>query len=506
MLLASQSLSDLCLRVYFSQTYSDAEFIIVNVALYAEDPTTALILEVVLVRKSFGSPPDTLTEYQWYYSMCQANIETALAGLPLCMKASHDLTLALFFAATYAVDILNPSLSWNLVGMASQHARTLGFHTRSVGTRDLSNTLNSKGLLFWAIYVLERFLCLRLGRTSSLQDDDVTLAPPQASMAGESALAYFGNTVMVASLAGRIYEQLYCAGALGLPANARRVRVATLSQELNDLIEASHTIRDNWIRHAVDHNDRETAIHTAMTGDVQRFSMLTLIHRATPPHSLETTISKERITTARHALEKHQAMIRNLHLKDSIFLTSYITWSTLFVPFVPFIALFCHVIETGNEEDLARMQIFVTSLESACPSSRAIAKHHRLIQVFHRVVLRYKACRDATSLSQEESLSLRSEMDTQLHALGLQASVASSPPPPIGRGIGEASVVGAWSGCGGGTAAAAAAAAADADAIDPGYSAASGVDPWKQPSLQLGEWFSFSQSMMDLADEDEWFL
>ncbi|RAH68761.1 fungal specific transcription factor domain-containing protein [Aspergillus aculeatinus CBS 121060] len=380
--------------------------------------------------------------------------------------------------------------------MASQHARTPGFHTRSVGTRDLSNTLNSKGFLFWAIYVLERFLCLRLGRTSSLQDGDVTLPPPQASMAGESALAYFGNTVMVASLAGRVYEQLYCAGALGLPADARRIRVATLSQELNDLIETSHTIRDNWIRHAVDHNDRETAIHTAMTGDVQRFSMLTLIHRATPPHSLETTISKGCITTARHPLEKHQDMIRNLHLQGSILLTSYITWSILFVPFVPFIALFCHVIETGDE-DLASMQTFVTSLESACPSSRAIAKHHRLFQVFHRVALRYKACRDTSSLSQQESFSLRLEMNTQLHALGLQVPT----PPPIGRGIGEASAVGAWSGCGGGTAAA----AADADAIDPGYSAASDVDPWKESSLQLGEWFSFSQSMMDLADGDEWF-
>lgn len=33
-LLPSPSLSDLCLKVYFSQDYSDAEFIIINIALY----------------------------------------------------------------------------------------------------------------------------------------------------------------------------------------------------------------------------------------------------------------------------------------------------------------------------------------------------------------------------------------------------------------------------------------------------------------------------------------
>lgn len=37
-LLASQSLSDLCLKIYFSQDYSDAEFISVNTALTCIDP------------------------------------------------------------------------------------------------------------------------------------------------------------------------------------------------------------------------------------------------------------------------------------------------------------------------------------------------------------------------------------------------------------------------------------------------------------------------------------
>lgn len=32
--------------------------------------------------------------------MCAANIETGLAGLPLCMKASYDLVLGLFLGVS----------------------------------------------------------------------------------------------------------------------------------------------------------------------------------------------------------------------------------------------------------------------------------------------------------------------------------------------------------------------------------------------------------------------
>lgn len=50
---------------------------------------------------------------------------------------------------------------------------------------------------------------------------------------------YLGHTVRLGSLAGKIYEQLYCPNALSLPVETRRARVEKLSQELHGLIEAS---------------------------------------------------------------------------------------------------------------------------------------------------------------------------------------------------------------------------------------------------------------------------
>lgn len=74
---------------------------------------------------------------------------------------------------------------------------------------------------------------------------------------------------------------------------------------------------------------------TSMSDDVLRFSMLTLIHRAMPHNDLKTTFSHECITSARCALERHEALIRDLDLKDSILLATYINWYT--PPLLPLI-------------------------------------------------------------------------------------------------------------------------------------------------------------------------
>lgn len=92
----------------------------------------------------------------------------------------------------------------------------------------------------------------------------------------------------------------------------------------------------------------------------------------------------------------------------------------MFAPFIPFIALFCHVIETGNLDDLNRMHNFVSSLESACEQSSAIAKHHALFQVFHNVAARYIELKTASTPTQPEQAEQRVEMGTYLSELGFQ--------------------------------------------------------------------------------------
>lgn len=94
--------------------------------------------------------------------------------------------------------------------------------------------LTQRPLLFWTVYFLEKTLCLRLGRSSTIPDCDVT-APWPEELQGSSfhALKYFHQQVKLASLAGSIYEQLYSGKALQLPVEARTKRATELVEQFD---------------------------------------------------------------------------------------------------------------------------------------------------------------------------------------------------------------------------------------------------------------------------------
>lgn len=117
---------------------------------------------------------------------------------------------------------------------AAQSAHTLGLHTRT-GWNDPSPTPQTQRLvLFWAVYFLEKTLCLRLGRSSTIPDCDITVPwPGELQVVGSHALEYFHHQVKVAGLAGSIYEQLYSGKALQLPREARTTRALELAELLD---------------------------------------------------------------------------------------------------------------------------------------------------------------------------------------------------------------------------------------------------------------------------------
>jgi hypothetical protein len=85
--------------------------------------------------------------------------------------------------------------------------------------------------------------------------------------------------------------------------------------------------------------------------------------------------------------------------------------------FVPFIVVFCHVMETRDHADLARLEAFVNSIHAATTVSEPAAKMYRLFQVLHNIATRYLEL-GGTGDNQGKQSSVPS-MDTQLAALGL---------------------------------------------------------------------------------------
>lgn len=120
------------------------------------------------------------------------------------------------------------------MGTAYQCSHSLGFHTHSDSSDDSSHESDRKRLLFWAVYFFEKNLSVRLGRSSIITNCDITVLSLEGlGMSECHAICYAYQMVNLASLAGRIYEQLYSADALRVAEDTRTHRALELSQELH---------------------------------------------------------------------------------------------------------------------------------------------------------------------------------------------------------------------------------------------------------------------------------
>lgn len=91
----------------------------------------------------------------------------------------------------------------------------------------------------------------------------------------------------------------------------------------------------------------------------------------------------------------------------------------MYSPFVPFMVLFCHSIETSHPDDLKFLEGFICTLKKwKTFVNEAAMKQHRLFQVLFNVARKYT---DVKTASHREQLQSQAERDfnTYLNALGL---------------------------------------------------------------------------------------
>lgn len=159
----------------------------------------------------------------------------------------------------------------------------------------------------------------------------------------------------------------------------------------------------------------------------------------------------------------------------------------LFSPFIPFIVLFCHVIETGSTEDLDCLHTFISSLESACQHSSAIARHHDLFQVFYNVAMRYTELKSASTPMQLEQAEQRVEMGTYLSELGFQPQIGQDAHDSFQDRANRSNQV---------------ASAEFLPSMALLYDVSGGHEQVEQ-TTQLGNWYTVSQQMMGWLDNNQ---
>ncbi|KAK6219968.1 fungal specific transcription factor [Colletotrichum tabaci] len=477
--------TDLVLKVYFSPAdFNEAEFIIVNAGL------ECLYMDLS-VNKATAAP--LKEEYAKMGTLCTSNLETALASLPLHLPATMDMIVALLFGAYHAMEVAKPSLAWTLNTASAQLCQTLGYHRIASVRSGNPDDEDYKIFLFWSVYFVDKSLSLRLGRPSTISDYDITVPyPSSASKMHGALMSYFCLWVIVSRIQGKTYELLYSPEALSQSSSVREGRARGLAAELQQVTDRTQETHAQYLESAIKAVGQNTMDFFNVSDEVLRLSLLTIIYRAVPsPPGSSTTFSTECIGAARATLKRHEDCMA-IMAKDGYYLfPMYMNWTILFAPFVPFIVIFCQVMETSDATDLARLQGFVSSIQDAKEFTEASARLCRLFQVLYNVAFRYVEMRNSSQQTGQAQAS--QEMDRYLTALGFPSAGQSSEGGPDGS---DQLPMGGGGGGGG----------------DEGItSTGSGVVPlnqmlWMGNASQLEDWFYSNQQMMGLVEDDDSFL
>lgn len=103
---------------------------------------------------------------------------------------------------------------------------------------DKHDDFQYKQFLFWSIYFIDKSLSLRLGRSSTIPDWDITVPQPTTNDSiPEAALAYFVLSIETARCQGNIYEMLYAPNSTTQPDEVKQSRVEALLSDLRNLDE-----------------------------------------------------------------------------------------------------------------------------------------------------------------------------------------------------------------------------------------------------------------------------
>ncbi|KAK4133515.1 hypothetical protein BT67DRAFT_52832 [Trichocladium antarcticum] len=479
--IAADNFTDQCRKVYFAtEDYSLMRWGVVNAGLYFLFQEKACLAD--------DAPRARFLEYQ---ALCRDNLETALTNLPLLLPARRESLEVLLLGAFYAIEISKFSLARDLNSIAATLCQTLGYHRLRV----LTPENEGKAILFWAAYLLDKALSLRSGRAPVIQDYDVTvprgMAPPVGGGGGGSSSndvsdiswrRVLDQWIACADFLGRAYEQLYSPAALARPpeqrAESARQLVETLLTWARGQDPLMRHIRQKLQGTRFDANSPFSMDMAILGDELLHWSALTLVYRAIPsPPGSASTFNHECIHAARQAFASHHEHMQmageSLALKSG-----FIRWNIIYVPFIPVIVLFCHVVETSDEADLARLAAFAESLQPVCQASEAVDKLHRICQVLHDVAslcIRARAQRQQDPLQRDHDMAMVGDnIDLCLSQLGFMPQYGGAHPPLHGAA--------ALFGAGGG----------DVPAVDLDASHAH----------DLGNWFSGNTHILGLLEED----
>ncbi|KAI8953772.1 fungal-specific transcription factor domain-containing protein [Xylaria longipes] len=368
-ILPLEKFTELCQKVYFAiDEYSQLDFILANSYL------SYIFSEYIIVTGK--------NNYQEYYTRCRQNAQVALSRLPLVLPATIEAIAALTFGTSYAVESSKATLAWTYISNAANLSQTLGLHHLvNLGQDDGSQEAQVN--LFWMVFLLEKSLSLRLGRSSNFRDAEITTPLPSNIKMRRCALT--------SRIQGKIYDQLYSPTGLARFDVERGLMAQSLASELREIISETKIACHNPVLAPGAEHDKMLAVYLKIEL-VRQLSLLTLILRAVPAAAgSPSTITDECAMAAHETLDLHQqAMAAIEDCKDDQFtMHRYLHWGILHTPFVPFSVLFTRIVQLSDDTDLYYLDRFSESLQHGESSAESITHPYRLYNLLCRAARLY---------------------------------------------------------------------------------------------------------------------
>lgn len=306
-------------------------------------------------------------------------------------------------------------------------AQALGLHSKLVMATEPAEEAQRGIRLFWAIYALEKAVSLRLGRSSTIRDHDITVPRLLLDRKMTSLLHNrLPDWIEVASLYGRVYDNIYSPNALAQPVSLREARTRALAAELEKIMASrvefyvsrslptfscmaagrepnsgpSFYCRANfgvqkrpnqWTSHVAHPGPSKFIIHANRATE---YSILASIYRGiSSGQSSSLAPCLECISAARATLKETEVCISML-ADTALWSPSLDIWVNeiiLLAPFMPFLIMFCNIIETSDSSDLDRLRQLVDGLQSMAKSPRysACSKQLRILKALYDVAAKY---------------------------------------------------------------------------------------------------------------------
>ena len=126
--------------------------------------------------------------------------------------------------------------AWSLVTTALHMCTSAGYHRAALSKNDTPSIRKQKSWIFWSLYSIEKGLSLRLGRSSSVADYDITLPLPDLDEI--NCKPYYSCTIRwikLSSIQGRVYKMLYSPAGVSEPQASRTAWAQSLAAETKRL-------------------------------------------------------------------------------------------------------------------------------------------------------------------------------------------------------------------------------------------------------------------------------